>query len=261
MRGSDRRRPLLAGLCALMCLTAVSYGVCALARSRDVQLFGKIIPRVETREMLAALTFDDGPAPEHLAGVLDVLRLSDIRATFFLTGRDIDAYPSAARAIVAAGHEIGNHTYTHSDMTFASEQTAEEEITRTDAAIRRAGYTGAIHVRPPYGRKLIGLPPCLARSGRATMTWDVEPESDPERAGDPEQLAAFVTAQTRPGSIINMHVMYDSREAPRQALPAIIDGLEARGSRLVTLSDLMAAGDRRPAPRIAASGLRQPPGR
>jgi peptidoglycan/xylan/chitin deacetylase (PgdA/CDA1 family) len=227
-------------LAAAMMMTAASYGVWSLSRSRDFQLFGKIIPRIETAEKVVALTFDDGPTPAYTQATLDLLREKEVVATFFLMGVDVDAHPIETRAIIAAGHEIGNHTYSHPDMTFASEEQAADEIGRADDAIRRAGYTGEIHVRPPFGKKLIGLPLHLAKHDRATITWDVEPESYPEIAADPAKIAAHVIETARPGSIIILHVMYDSREPSRQALPAIIDGLKARGFRFATVSGLLA---------------------
>jgi peptidoglycan/xylan/chitin deacetylase (PgdA/CDA1 family) len=227
-------------LAAAMMMAAASYGVWSLSRSRDFQLFGKIIPRIETAEKVVALTFDDGPTPAYTQATLDLLREKEIVATFFLMGVDVDAHPAETRAIIAAGHEIGNHTYSHPDMTFATEEQAADEIGRTDDAIRRAGYTGEIHVRPPFGKKLIGLPLHLAKHDRTTITWDVEPESYPEIAADPAKIAAHVIETARPGSIIILHVMYDSREPSRQALPAIIDGLKARGFRFATVSDLIA---------------------
>lgn len=227
---------------AVMVLAAALLGVWSLSRSRDFQLFGRIIPRIETTEKVVALTFDDGPTPDYTQATLDLLREKDVVATFFLMGADVDANPAETRAIIAAGHEIGNHTYTHADMTFATEDQAADEITRTDRAIRRAGYSGDIHVRPPFGKKLIGLPLHLARHDRATITWDVEPESYSDIASDPTRIAAHVIEKTRPGSIIILHVMYESREPSRQALPAIIDGLKARGFRFATVTGLLSMG-------------------
>lgn len=237
---SKWRLILIATLAVVLTLGAAVYGVWTLSRSRDFQLFGKIVPRIETAEKVIALTFDDGPTPVYTQPTLDVLREKGVVATFFLMGVDVDAHPDETRAIIEAGHEIGNHTYTHPDMTFASEDQAADEITRTDGAIRRAGYPGPIHVRPPFGKKLVGLPLHLAKHDRATITWDVEPESYGDIASDPAKITAHVLEKTRPGSIIILHVMYDSREPSRQALPAIIDGLKARGYRFATVSDLLA---------------------
>ncbi len=114
-----------------------------------------------------------------------------------------------------------------------------DEIERTDAAIRTAGHKGEIMFRPPYGKKLFALPLYLSRHDRKTIMWDVEPESYPDIAEDAAVLAKHVIEHTKNGSIIIMHVMYRSREASRQALPLIIDGLRQRGFEFVTVSQLL----------------------
>ena len=107
------------------------------------------------------------------------------------------------------------------------------------AAIRAAGYDGKILFRPPFCKKLFGLPLYLAKHDRTSVTWDVEPESFDDIAADPQKMTAHVLETTKPGSIIILHVMYDSRESSRQALPHIIDGLKAKGFRFVTVSELL----------------------
>ena len=223
----------------LLSVLALLVGGWTLSRSRTYQLFGDLVHRVETEEKVVALTFDDGPTPEYTAGVLALLRDKDVKATFYLIGSEAEANLTEAQAIVADGHELGNHTYTHADMTFASEADAESQVIRTDAAIRAAGYSGEITFRPPYGKKLFGLPLYLARNNRVTVTWDVEPETDESMAASPERMVSHVLDQTKPGSIILLHIMYPARETSRQALPAIIDGLKERGFRFVTVSDLL----------------------
>ncbi|MNT35256.1 Peptidoglycan-N-acetylglucosamine deacetylase [compost metagenome] len=141
--------------------------------------------------------------------------------------------------IVSEGHQLGNHSYAHSNMMFMGPARIREEIERTDAAIRAAGYEGEIMFRPPYGKKLLTLPWYLSRHDRKTIMWDVEPESFPDVADDAAALASHVIEQTRNGSIIIMHVMYRSREVSRQALPLIIDGLRQRGFEFVTVAQLL----------------------
>jgi peptidoglycan-N-acetylglucosamine deacetylase len=229
-------------LAALVILFAAAVGVWNLSRSRDFQLFGKIVARVETSEKVVAITFDDGPTPEYTSGVLAVLREKGVKATFFLMGSDVEKNMAEARAIVADGHELGNHTFMHDDMTLASEEKAKSEVERTDAAIRAAGYTGPILFRPPFGKKLIGLPLYLSKHDRTTITWDVEPESFEEVAASAGNITAHVLERTRPGSIIILHVMYKARETSRAALPGIIDGLKERGYGFVTVSELLGKG-------------------
>jgi peptidoglycan-N-acetylglucosamine deacetylase len=225
---------------ALVIAFAAVYGAWQLSRARDFQLFGKLVTRVETTENVVALTFDDGPTKEYTAGVLALLREKGVKATFFIIGADAEKNPDDLRAIVADGHEVGNHTFVHDDMTLASSEKAASEIERTDAVIRSAGYSGEILFRPPFGKKLIGLPLYLANHSRTTVTWDVEPESFRKIAADPDLIAAHVVERTKPGSIIIMHVMYKAREPSREALPQVIDGLREKGFRFVTVSELIA---------------------
>lgn len=186
-----------------------------------------------------ALTFDDGPSVRFTPEVLAILREHGIKATFFLTGKETEENLPQARMIVSDGHQVGNHSYTHSNMALMGSARIRDEIERTDAAIRTAGHKGEIMFRPPYGKKLLGLPWYLYRHDRKTIMWDVEPESYPDIAEDAAAIAKHVIEHTKNGSIIIMHVMYRSRVASRQALPLIIDGLRQRGFEFVTVSQLL----------------------
>ncbi len=216
------------------------FGALQLSNARTFQVFGDLVARVDTDRAVVALTFDDGPTTDYTQPVLDILKAHNIRATFFLTGRETAENPQQAKAIADAGHEIGNHTWSHNRMIFVSPATVRAEIENTDAAIRAAGYQGELHFRPPYGKKLVTLPWYLAQNDRTTIMWDVEPEADPIAAAEPRAMADYVTANATNGSIIIMHVMYESRETSRRALPALIDGLKARGFEFATVSELLA---------------------
>jgi peptidoglycan/xylan/chitin deacetylase (PgdA/CDA1 family) len=234
---SSLRRALIA---LPLAFVVVAIGTYRISKSRSFQFFGDSIPRVETAEPIVALTFDDGPTRPYTAPVLNLLRSKGVTATFFLTGAEVTANPVEARAIVAAGHEIGNHSWSHPRMVFMSSKGVKSEIERTDAAIRAAGWSGGIHFRSPHGKRLVTLPLYLQRTNRKNIFFDVEPESDPSIDGDASKIAAHVIDRARPGSIILLHVMYDSREATREALPLIIDGLRKKGLRFVTVSELLA---------------------
>ncbi len=208
-----------------------------LSKSQRVQLFGDLITRIEMSEPRIALTFDDGPSPRFLSGVLDVLDGRDVRATFFLTGQEAEQHPDLVAEIANRGHQLGNHGYSHSRMILRSPAWIEGEIDRTDAALRARGFEGAIPFRPPYGQRLIVLPWLLAREGRPVVLWDVEAD-DLAEGQTPEAYAQEIIARVEPGSIILMHVMYGSRDTARAALPLIIDGLHARGYSFATLAEL-----------------------
>src|SRR6185369_11972081 len=99
---------------------------------------------------VVALTFDDGPIEERVDAVLPVLAASGVRATFFVTGAALAERMDLGRRLVAGGHELGNHSYSHMRMVFIRSSTVAREIESTDALIREAGHRGQIHFRPPY---------------------------------------------------------------------------------------------------------------
>lgn len=218
----------------------VLYGLWELSKSRTFQAFGEIVPRVETSQKLVALTFDDGPSPAHTDEILRVLKEENVKATFFLIGVDLEKHPSEGKKIVAAGHEIGNHSYSHTRMVLVSPSFVAGEIERTDALIRAAGYENPAHFRPPYGKKLFTLPYYLSRTNRKSITWDVEPESFPEIAAKTDEIVKYILANTRAGSIILLHVMYDPERKSLNAVKPVIEGLRRQGFQFVTVSELMA---------------------
>jgi peptidoglycan/xylan/chitin deacetylase (PgdA/CDA1 family) len=224
---------------ALVAMLLVTASVWRFSKSRRVQLFGGMVTRVETTEPVVALTFDDGPVAGYTEEILALLAVRDVHATFFVTGAELAANPTLGQRIAAAGHELGNHTYSHRQMIGVGYDVVRDEIERTDALIRATGYEGAIHFRPPYGKRFIVLPYYLYANDRRTIYWDVEPESYGEIAKSSDLIQAHVLEKVRPGSIILLHGMGAGREATRQAVPGIIEGLLARGYRLVTVSALL----------------------
>ncbi len=237
---SSRIRPPRSAVIAAVVLVIAAFGLYRLARSRTFQLFGRLVARVETAERAVALTFDDGPNPARVDEILRALREADVRATFFVTGHDMDTDRDAGRRLVAAGHELGNHTYTHARMVLRSAAFVRDEIERTDTAIRDAGERHAIPFRPPYGWKLFRLPLYLRCTGRTTVTWDLEPDSYADVRATPEGIAVYVHANVRPGSIVLLHVWWSGNETSRAAIPLVARRLRADGYPLVTISELLA---------------------
>jgi peptidoglycan/xylan/chitin deacetylase (PgdA/CDA1 family) len=229
VRGPVRRRAGTVGRIAALSLGVVPivlWSAWKLSNARTVQLFGGIVPRVETSEPVVALTFDDGPTARFTDEILAILRDEGVKATFFVVGE---------------GHELGNHSYSHQRMILKPYSFVRQEIERTDELIRMCGYGGEVHFRSPNGKKLILLPYYLSRMGRKNIFWDVSPEGDRDVAADDEEIVETVLEETRPGSIILLHVMYRSRAESREALPGIIHGLRQQGYRFVTVSELLAS--------------------
>jgi peptidoglycan/xylan/chitin deacetylase (PgdA/CDA1 family) len=239
-----RRRGFAVALVATLALLAALAGLRELARARSVQLFGRIIHRVDTAEPQVALTFDDGPTPLVLDSIVGLLASRGVRATFFVPGASVAEAPSLARRLVTAGHELGNHSYSHQRMVLRSMGFVRAEVERTDSLIRAVGHQGAIHFRPPYGYKLVVLPWYLARTGRATVTCDIEPDSYPAVAATRDGIVHHVLEYVRPGSIILLHIWYPSRATSLAAVGPLIDSLHARGYDVGTVRDLLASASR-----------------
>lgn len=231
-----RRSLLIAGI-ALGLIGLVSIGIYVLMNSRTFQLFGGLTSRVETTDKVVALTFDDGPEPGTTEDTLKILEDEKIKATFMLIGSAMRAHPDQAKMIVAAGHQIGNHSYSHDRMVFKPYAFYKEEVEKTDAAIRGMGYQGDIVFRPPFGKKLVGLPHYLHEHNRRTIMWDVEPETQAGQSA-PDIVNATLR-EVRPGSIILLHTMNEGRASSMQALKPIIQRLKAEGYRFVTVDELL----------------------
>ncbi len=231
------------GLLVLGIVFGLTVAGWKLGKSRSFQLYGGLVTHVDTNEKLVALTLDDGPTPAGTEAILPVLDSLGIKATFFVTGRELKENPEYGRRIVEAGHALGNHSYSHQRMVLRSPAFIEKEITETDALIRQAGWEGEIPFRPPYGKRLFVLPRYLHQTGRQTFLWDIEPESYGDIATDPNKIVNHVEERVQPGSIILMHVMYTSRQASREAIPLFVKRLQDMGYRFVTLEELLASSD------------------
>jgi peptidoglycan/xylan/chitin deacetylase (PgdA/CDA1 family) len=186
-------------------------------------------------EREVAVGFDDGPAADTQAFVT-MLERSKAKATFFMIGRQVSsAYRATLLRELADGDALGDHTWSHPDLTHSSE--VRQQLQQTLGVIRSvSGYTPCVF-RPPYGdynESVLGI----ARSlGLATVLWDVDP-SDYTQPGT-MTIEQRVLAQVQPGSIIISHDGGGSRAQTLAAYPAIISSLRARGYRIVTIPEML----------------------
>src|SRR5699024_8771262 len=146
----------------LVLMVGLSYIVNEISKSKKIQLYGDFLTSVETNEKVVALTFDDGPGV-NTDKILDILRENDVKGTFYLTGDEIENSMTEGVKIVEAGHEIGNHSFSHKRMVLKSPSFIKDEIEKTDELIRQIGYEGDITFRPPYGKRLLILPHYLSK--------------------------------------------------------------------------------------------------
>lgn len=209
-------------------------GTYNLMNSRTFQLFGGLTDQVETNQKVVALTFDDGPS-KNVDKILPLLDKYQAKATFFLIGNEIEKYQSESQKIVKAGHQVGNHTYSHNRMIFKTPSYIKAEIEKTDRLIRQAGYKDEIDVRPPNGKKLVGLPYYLYKHNRDTITWNLEPDSYYTSAAD---KVNYVKDHIKPGSIILIHPMYDSSGEELTTIEGILQALSDKGYKFVTVNEL-----------------------
>lgn len=219
----------------LFLLISVLFSFYTISKSRRFQFFGDITNRVNTEERVVALTFDDGPT-EYTNTVLDILKEKRVSATFYVTGSDLEKHADIGAAIVEAGHDLGNHSYSHSRFLLKSQQFIDDEIQKTNELIRQAGFDGTITFRPPYGKKLLGLPWYLMTHDIETVTWDVEPDSF---GTESDFIVQYTIEHTNNGSIILLHPFCASCTGQRDALPKIIDALHEQGYTFVPISELL----------------------
>lgn len=232
------KKIILVVLISMVLLLAIAFSLLKISSLRDFQFYGGIVTKAETTEKVVALTFDDGPT-DNTDEILSILKEENVKATFFVTGREIEENFEEAKKLAEAGHELGNHSYSHKRMVLKTPSFIKNEIEKTDELIRKAGYEGTIQFRPPNGKKLILLPRYLDKHDRKTILWNLEPDSYSEIASDSEKIVMHVNENIEPGSIILLHVMYDSREESMKSVKGIITELKAKGYKFQTVSEML----------------------
>ncbi|SHK29192.1 Peptidoglycan/xylan/chitin deacetylase, PgdA/CDA1 family [Rubritalea squalenifaciens DSM 18772] len=183
-----------------------------------------------------ALTFDDGPNPQHTPRLLDMLKRRNVKATFYVVGRNVAAHPNIVRRTVAEGHEIGNHTWTHRNLKTLSDEMVSWELDKTRDAIISATGVQPRTMRPPYGAMYQNQREWVYRKyGYPTVLWDVDPLDWKKPA--PSVVAQRLISGTKNGSILLVHDLHGQSV---DAIPQTIDTLLRQGYQFVTVSQLVA---------------------
>jgi len=192
----------------------------------------------KTEKKLIALTFDDGPHPQHTPALLDILKQYNVKATFFTVGKNVDRYPEIAARIIAEGHEIGNHSYSHGDLSKMSDSEIRTELDRSKDAIRRATGVEPKIMRPPYGG--LALFPfqrswIYTEYQYPTILWSVDPFDWRDR--NSALISQRLVAGAHTGAILLAHDIHASTIA---AIPDTIFQLQRKGYTFTTVSQMIA---------------------
>jgi peptidoglycan/xylan/chitin deacetylase (PgdA/CDA1 family) len=208
-----------------------------LSMSLKFQSFGELINQVNTKDKVVALTYDDGPNPPYTNQLIEILERYQIKATFFVVGKAVEQHPDTVRLILAKGHELGNHSYSHKALISEKPGFIWSEIQKTDQLLRQLGVKDEIHFRAPYGRKLFVLPYFLAKLHKKNILWTID--SKDYEASNPEMIETCVLEQVRPGSIILMHDGGGERSHTVVATERLIENLKQKGYSFQTVSNLL----------------------
>ncbi len=195
------------------------------------------VDRAKTDSKLVALTFDAGSSAEPVPQILRTLAQRNLRCTFFLTGKWIERYPEMARMIADAGHELGNHSWSHPAFPSLTEDQMREELRRTEnIALQVCGVSTKPLFRPPFGARNERVRAIAAEEGYLTIYWTIDSWDSVKKDITPQMIADRVMRHMQPGAIVLMHC---GSHATAQALPQLLNALEAQGYRVVTVSELL----------------------
>jgi len=181
-----------------------------------------------------ALTFDDGPSPAVTPLILEILKQNGAKATFFMIGNRVQNYPEIAKQVANEGHEIGNHTGSHPNLTKLSEAQIWQEIVGNSQLIEGVIGRSPTCFRPPYGVYNPIVEKVAFEHHVPIVLWSVDSLDWKNR--NPEGVNTRVEETVTPGSIVLLH---DIHQSTAEALPALMTGLRNQGYQFVTISELI----------------------
>ena len=178
-----------------------------------------------------ALTFDDGPSPKYTPLLLDGLKERNVRATFFLLGKNVKENQELVQRMQAEGHLLGNHTYNHVQLNKIPETTARQEILKTNNEIYEATGKYPEYMRPPYGAWKKNMELCVEM---LPVFWDIDTLD--WKSQNVDAILKAAGEEPEDGSIILMH---DEYQTSVEAALLIIDRLKEKGYEFVTVDELI----------------------
>jgi peptidoglycan/xylan/chitin deacetylase (PgdA/CDA1 family) len=219
---------------------ATGLGYCSMAPRS--QLYGASFIQGDPQGRQIALTFDDGPHPRWTEQLLEVLDRHQVQATFFMIGRYASRLPQTARAVAQAGHVIGNHTFTHPNLIFATTNQVAVQIEECRRVLEETVGPHSSLFRPPHGGRLPHVLRTARRLGLVPVMWSVTGYD--WRATDAAEIERNVTRRLRGGDLVLLHdgghFANVDRSATIAATDAVIRRCRDEGHRFVTVPQMMA---------------------
>jgi peptidoglycan/xylan/chitin deacetylase (PgdA/CDA1 family) len=197
----------------------------------------KVYRSVETEKKKIALTFDDGPHPRLTPRILEILARYNVPATFFMVGQNVINYPDAALQVIQAGHEVGNHTFTHPHLARLNESAIMDEIGKCEDALEELCEYRPHLLRTPQGALTPSLERCLLHDDYILVLWSLD-----TRDWDNKSTACIVQTvldNVKSGDIVLMHDFIGHNSKTPEALEKIIPALLSQGYEFVTVSELL----------------------
>jgi len=191
-------------------------------------------PAIACSKKLVILTIDDGPSTAFVEKVSKTLKQYHASATFFCIGKNIQADPSALKLIHQNGFEIGNHSFSHRNLTRLSDKEIKAEINRTSDLINQITGLKPTYFRPPGGAYNQRVKKVIESTGLKMAMWTIDPKDWRGKNGpNPKQTVNYITGRLSPGAIILLH----EKGNTWKALPTLLDRLEKQGYEAVSLSE------------------------
>lgn len=232
--GTRRYRTAVMGAVGLLCVCAMTIGLRAGQAATAAEVRDLPIYDVQRDDKVIAISFDAAWGDEQTQPLMDILDEYHVKTTFFVVGSWVDKYPEQVKALHAAGHEVMNHSNTHPYMTKLSRSEMAAELNGCSDKIEALTGVRPILFRAPYGDYDNAVVGTARDCGLYTIQWNID--SLDWKDLTPEQMRARILPNVRPGSIILFH--NGGKHTP-EALPTILQALQAEGYRIVPVSELI----------------------
>ena len=234
------KRKLIFILTICLFITSVTYVGLTIAADKGRQYYeetGQVLWDIKTEEKIIALTFDDGPHPKYTTQILDLLKKYEAKATFFVIGKNAEKHPEVVLRQYTDGHDIANHTYTHTFYLKSPE--LKEELRQTnDIIFSITGFYPELF-RPVGGQYTDDNVSEARKAGYTVIMWSWHQDTEDWKSPGVKKIVRKVLNSTKPGDVILFHDGGGNRAQTVKALEEILPELKKQGYKFVTITELI----------------------